>query len=172
MEKLIRNCTVEDIGLLRELSVKTFYEAFAPLNTEENMAAYLETAFNADRLSRELADENSEFYFLYYGERLAGYLKLNEAPSQTDINDEKSLEIERIYVSSEFQGAGLGSFLMQQALAKAIERGKKYVWLGVWEKNERALRFYRRNGFYKIGTHTFAVGEDAQTDHIMKKELP
>lgn len=111
------------------------------------------------------------FFFLYVDDKLAGYLKLNEAPSQTDINDAESLEIERIYVLSCFQGAGLGRYLMEQAIRIAAEREKKYVWLGVWEKNEKAIRFYKKNGFYEIGTHSFVMGEDVQTDYIMKKDL-
>ena len=83
---------------------------------------------------------------------------MNEAPAQTDRNDPASLEIERIYVSGGFQGEGLGRYLMEQAIQIAVERKKKYIWLGVWEKNERAIRFYKRNGFYKTGTHSFVVG--------------
>ena len=90
---------------------------------------------------------------------------------QTDIHDEQSLEIERIYVSKEFQGEGLGRCLMEKAISTAIRRKKKYVWLGVWEKNEKALRFYKRNGFYQIGTHSFVMGDDEQTDYIMRKDL-
>ena len=171
MNKFLRKCTTEDFGVLRELSIRTYYETFAHLNTEEDMDAYLQDAFNVDKLSKELNDSNSAFYFLYYGEKLAGYLKLNEAPSQTDINDNTSLEIERIYVSSEFQGQGLGRYLMEQAIAIATERTKQYAWLGVWEKNEKAIRFYKKNGFYEIGTHSFVMGEDVQTDYIMRKDL-
>lgn len=171
MDKYLRKCTVEDFSALRELSIRTYYETFAHLNTKEDMEAYLEGAFNADRLTKELNDKNSEFFFLYYNNQLAGYLKLNETPSQTDINDSESLEIERIYVCGEFQGAGLGRFLMDKAIEKAVERNKKYAWLGVWEKNEKAIRFYKKNGFYEIGTHTFVMGEDAQTDYVMRKDL-
>ena len=117
------------------------------------------------------AVSNAAFYFLYWDGKLAGYLKLNEASAQTDLHDEQSLEIERIYVSKEFQGEGLGRYLMDQAISIAIQRKKKYVWLGVWEKNEKALRFYRRNGFYQIGTHSFVMCDDEQTDYIMRKDL-
>ena len=171
MDMKLVPCKQEDLDTLRELSIRTYYETFAHLNTPEDMAAYLEDAFHTDRLTKELQDPNSDFFFLYADERLAGYLKLNKSPSQTDIHDADSLEIERIYVSSDFQGMGFGQFLMEQALAIASERRKKYVWLGVWEKNEKAIRFYKKNGFYKIGTHIFVMGEDVQTDHIMRKDL-
>ena len=165
-------CAGEDINILRELAIKTYDETFAHLNTEEDMTAYLTDAFNIDKLHDELNDKNSDFYFLHYNNTIVGYLKLNEAPSQSDVNDHDSLEIERIYVAGEFQGAGLGRYLMEQAIGIATKRGKKYVWLGVWQKNEKAIRFYRKNGFYKVGTHTFVMGEDVQTDYIMCKDLP
>ena len=168
---ILRKCKAEDFETLRELSIRTYYETFAHLNTAEDMAAYSEDAFNVERLTKELNDPNSSFFLLYADDSLAGYLKLNEAPSQTDINDAESLEIERIYVSREFQGAGLGRYLMEQAITIATERNKKYAWLGVWEKNEKAICFYKRNGFYEIGTHTFVMGEDVQTDYVMRKDL-
>lgn len=167
----LRLCTAEDADILRKLSIETYYETFAPVNTPENMEAYLNRAFDIDKLRRELNDKNSTFFLLYSDEELAGYLKVNEAPSQTDINDEESLEIERIYVLGKFQGKGLGGYLMEQALGIAAKQKKKYAWLGVWEKNEKALRFYKKKGFYKIGTHPFFMGDDEQTDYIMRKDL-
>ena len=171
MEKCLKKCTMEDFDILRELSIRTYYETFAHLNTPEDMQSYLDEAFEVNKLRLELNNPDSDFFFLYFNDTLAGYLKLNEAPSQTDINDSSSLEIERIYVASEFQGEGLGRYLMKQAIAIAIERKKKYAWLGVWEKNEKAIRFYKKNGFYESGTHTFVMGEDVQTDYIMRKDL-
>ena len=171
MSIILRSCTSKDIDMLRALSIKTYYETFAHLNTPEDMQAYLDEAFEINKLKHELDDPNSAFFFLYFNNVLAGYLKLNEAPSQTDINDKSSLEIERIYVSSQFQGAGLGRYLMEQAISIARERKKDYAWLGVWEKNEKAIRFYKKNGFYENGTHSFVMGEDVQRDYIMRKDL-
>lgn len=171
METTTRLCTADDIEELRELSVRTFTETFAPMNTPEDMEEYVRSSFAREKFRRELSDSNTEFFFLYCGGKPAGYLKLNEAPSQTDVNDEGSLEIERIYVLSEFQGTGLGAQLMEKAVSTARERGKKYIWLGVWEKNEKAIRFYKKHGFYKISEHTFVIGTDRQTDHIMRLDI-
>ncbi|WP_196037626.1 GNAT family N-acetyltransferase [Anaerotruncus colihominis] len=168
---LFRQCTIEDLDILQPFSRQRYFETFSDMNTPENMTAYLDEAFALEKIRAELSDANAAFYFLYWDGKLAGYLKLNEAPAQTDLHDEQSLEIERIYVSEEFQGEGLGRYLMDQAISIAIQRKKKYVWLGVWEKNEKALRFYRRNGFYQIGTHSFVMGDDKQTDYIMRKDL-
>lgn len=135
------------------------------------MDAYLKEAYDRDKLIGELCDECTQFFFLYDDRELVGYLKLNETPSQTDLNDRQSLEIERIYVIAEFQGRGLGRYLMEQAVDIAMACGKQYVWLGVWEKNDKALRFYRNSGFYAVGTHSFVMGDDKQTDYIMRKDL-
>ena len=167
----LQTCTPEDVDILRELSIKTYYDTFSSMCAAADMAAYLSAAYDRNKLLKELCNEHEQFFFLYADEKLAGYLKLNEAPSQSDINDDLSLEIERIYVSAAFQGKGLGKFLMEQAVRTAAKRGKQYVWLGVWERNEKALRFYRNNGFYAIGTHSFIMGDDKQTDYIMRKDL-
>lgn len=171
MNLCFRQCTQEDIDTLRDFSCRTFFETFVHQNTPSNMESYLRKAFDIEKLRSELSNENTSFYFLYSDEILAGYLKLNEAPAQTDIHDVQSLEIERIYVSKEYQGKGLGGYLMEQAIRIANLRKKRYVWLGVWEKNEKALRFYKKTGFYEIGTHSFFVGDEEQTDSLMRKDL-
>ena len=171
MDRALKPCTITDFDILRELSIRTYEETFAHLTTKEDMAAYLEDAFHAERFRKELTNPNSAFYFLYYNGQIAGYLKINEAPAQTDIHDSDALEIERIYVASEFQGRGSGRYLMEQAISISVERQKKYVWLGVWEKNEKAIRFYQKNGFSIMGTHTFVMGEDVQNDYVMRKDL-
>ena len=167
----LRKCAPEDADILRALSIRTYYDTFASMCAPADMDAYLAEAYDRSKLLGELCDEYEQFLFLYADEQLAGYLKLNEAPSQTDLNDEQSLEIERIYISADFQGKGLGKYLMEQAACMAQKRGKQYVWLGVWEKNEKALHFYRNNGFHPIGTHSFIMGADMQTDYIMRKDL-
>lgn len=171
MDTSIRLCTMDDLHELRSLSISTFCEIFAPMNTAEDMENYLATSFDEAKFLRELSDSNTEFFFVYSGEELAGYMKLNEAPSQSDVNDKTSLEIERIYVLSKYQGEGLGALLMDKAISTARERDKEYIWLGVWEKNEKALAFYKKHGFHKIGEHSFVIGSDIQTDHLMRLDL-
>ncbi len=171
MELTFKKCISDDIHILHDFSYRTYNETFAHMNTPSNMEAYLEQSFNLNRLHSELLDNNSLFYLLYADGELTGYLKLNESPAQTDINDIQSLEIERIYVAKEFQGKGLGSVLMNMAVDIANMRKKIYIWLGVWEKNDKAILFYKKNGFYKFGTHSFFMGEDEQTDFVMRKNL-
>ena len=168
---IFRKCTLKDLRTLKEFSIKTYYDSFAHLNTEEDMKAYLDKAFADDKLISELSNPESEFYFLFSSGSLAGYLKLNEGKAQSDIKDPDSLEIERIYISGEFQGKGLGNALMDKAIKEATERKKEYIWLGVWEKNSKAINFYKKLGFFEAGTHPFIMGEDIQRDYIMRKDL-
>lgn len=171
MEFTFKQCTLDDAHALHDISYRTYHETFAHMNTPSSMETYLEKAFDINKLRGELSDSNSLFYFLYADEALAGYLKLNEAPSQTDINEIQSLEIERVYVAKEFQGNGLGRVLMNKAIATARAREKAYIWLGVWEKNNKAISFYKKSGFYETGTHSFFMGREEQTDFVMRKNL-
>ena len=171
MKLAIRECMIDDLVILREISYKTYNETFKDWNTPSNMEDYLENAFNMSKMRDEMLNANSQFYFLYADEELVGYLKLNEGLSQTDINDSDSIEVERIYLLKEFHGKALGSVLMNKAIEIAKEKKKKYLWLGVWENNDKAMKFYKRNGFYVIGQHSFFMGDDEQTDLIMRKDL-
>ncbi len=171
MTILIRRCTLEDLADLQSLAYQTYDETFRPANEPENIDAYLKAAFETSRLEGELLDPNSSFYFLYKDGTLSGYLKLNEKEAQTDFRDEDWLEIERIYVKQEFQGLGLGKLLIAKGLEIAREKEKPAVWLGVWEKNEKAIAFYTRMGFRRVGTHDFYLGSDRQTDYLMKLDL-
>jgi ribosomal protein S18 acetylase RimI-like enzyme len=141
------------------------------MNTPETMTAYLDAAFAPDKIQSELRTEGSVFYFLYADGALAGYLKLNIGNAQTDIHDPQSLEVERIYIRREFQGLGFGRVLLEKAAAEAITLGKSFLWLGVWEKNENAIAFYKKHGFYVIGTHGFVMGDEVQNDFLLRREL-
>ena len=171
MNITMKPCTVDDVEVLKNLAAQAFCETFAPLNTPENMDAYLKEAYTIPKLRRELSDSNQIFYFAYADGVLAGYLKVNEAPAQSEINDPSALEIERIYVLQAFYGTGVGQLLMDKAIEMARERGKEYAFLGVWEFNSRARRFYEKNGFYRFGEHTFVMGDDPQTDFLLRRDL-
>ncbi len=118
-----------------------------------------------------MQDEFSEFYFARVDGVLAGYLKLNFGVSQTELKDPKAIEIERIYVLKAFQGKRVGQALYEHALQLARDRGVDYIWLGVWEQNHKAIRFYEKNGFVAFDKHLFMLGDDPQTDIMMKLKL-
>lgn len=167
----IRECTMDDLTVLTKISYNTYDNAFRHMNHHSVMDAYLEKAFNVDMLREELQNNSSKFYFLYSGEQLAGYMKINEWEAQTDIHDPQSLELQRIYVLNEFHGKGFGRNLLNKAIEICCKMNKSYIWLGVWEKNEKAIRFYEKNGFYCVGKHTFLMGNEEQADFIMRKDL-
>ncbi|MCS7462157.1 GNAT family N-acetyltransferase [Paenibacillus doosanensis] len=167
----IKKCGPEDLHKLQEISMETFNDTFKEQNSPENMKAYLEKAFNARQLEKELSDPSSEFYFVYLNEQLAGYLKVNANESQSEPMGEHSLEIERIYMRRSFQGKGLGRHLLNKAMDIASGQNKKTIWLGVWEKNENAIAFYKKMGFVQTGAHSFYMGDEEQIDFIMTKTL-
>lgn len=167
----IKKCTLADLHKLQEISYETFYETFKDQNSPENMQAYLERAFNLEQLEKELSHRSSQFFFVYLDGEVAGYLKINTGAGQSEEMGEESLEIERIYVRSHFQKHGLGKQLFNKAIEIARELDKKKVWLGVWEKNENAIAFYKKMGFVQTGAHSFFMGDEEQTDFIMTKTL-
>lgn len=160
-----------DIGSLQMIGRQTFIETFEQHNTPENMQHYLQESFSEQKLSSELNDTGSEFYFALSGEQVIGYLKINTGASQMELKDQNSLEIERIYVAQEFHGKKVGQILFEYAIQIARNRHYDFVWLGVWEHNARALRFYEKNGFVPFDKHVFMLGDDKQTDIMMKKNL-
>lgn len=156
---------------LVDLSRKTFLEKFYADNTPENMQEFMDRVYDPEQLQKELADPLSEFYFMFLNGALAGYLKINLGSAQSDIRDDSSLEIERLYIDAEFQGKGLGAKFLEKSEQRAKELNLKYLWLGVWEKNPGAIRFYERHGYVQFGSHPVKVGDDMQTDFLMRKEI-
>lgn len=167
----IKKCTLKDLHQLQEISYETFNETFKDQNSPENMIAYLERAFNLNQLEKELSNISSEFFFVYFDNEVAGYLKINSNDAQSEEMGEEALEIERIYIKTKFQKHGLGKYLLNKAMEIAMERHKKEIWLGVWEKNENAIAFYKKLGFVQTGVHSFTMGDEEQMDFIMTKTL-
>lgn len=163
-----------DTTMLKELqrvSRTTFLQTFGAVNTAENMRHYLEHNLSEQQLSVELSNPNSAFYFALIESEIAGYLKINFAGAQTDIQDPRKLEVERIYVLQLYQGKQVGKALLEKALAIAKEKGMVSVWLGVWEHNTKAISFYTQFGFLPFAKHSFFLGEDEQIDVLMEKSV-
>lgn len=127
--------------------------------------------FSVHKLKAELSDAYSQFYFAVIGGDVIGYLKLNTGKSQTELKDVNAVEIERIYVVQAYHGKKVGQILYEKAMQISQEVGAEYVWLGVWEENSRAIKFYKKNGFLAFDKHTFKLGDDEQIDIMMKKSL-
>ena len=169
MEKIdIEKIAINNCSELQRIAKQTFYETFSKSNTEENMQKYLAESFSTEKLSAELSNENSEFYFAKIENQIVGYLKLNSGISQTEIKTNNSLEIERIYVLQDFQGKKVGQILYDKAIEIARQKNVDFVWLGVWRENKRAVNFYMKNGFKKFDKHNFKFGDKVQIDIMMK----
>ena len=167
----LRLCNISDLNRIINIGRRTYYDTFHQLNTRDTMSQYLDEAFSVEKISKELNNPKSSFYFLYDKELLVGYMKVNFYPAQSDINDPESLELERIYVSKEFKGQGYGKFMIEKTMAIAKDNGCIKVWLGVWEKNSSAISFYQRMGFEIIGRHTFRMGEEIQNDLVLQRMI-
>lgn len=172
MEKiLITKINSNQVYQLQEIGKQTFYETFSSENSEENMMNYLEDEFSIEKLQTQLNNKDSAFYFATLNDNVIGYLKINFGQSQTELKDNKALEIERIYVLKEFHGKKVGQLLYNKAIQIAKEKNTDYIWLGVWEENTRAISFYKKNGFIEFDKHIFKLGNDEQTDLMMKLHL-
>ena len=167
----IKKAKITDIPQLQAIGRRTFFETFAEHNSADDIQEYLDNSFSADKLTNELNNPNSEFYLALLDNKVIGYLKINRAQAQTELKDEKSIEIERIYVLKDFHGEKVGQVLCDTALNIAKQARSEYVWLGVWKKNTRALSFYKKNGFIEFNKHIFKLGNSEQTDLLMRLTL-
>ena len=167
----LRKAKSDEIFELCELGKETFYDTYAHLNDPENFEDYTRKAFSSAQWQKEFTNPLSEFYVVTQGEEMAGYMKLNFGKAQTESDQPNSCEIERIYVREGFKGKGIGRMMIQKAVIQAQDKIVDYIWLGVWEENPEAIAFYEAVGFYRFGTHIFQIGEEAQTDILMRIDL-
>jgi ribosomal protein S18 acetylase RimI-like enzyme len=169
----IRRATVDDAKLLTDLSYTTFWDAFAhhPKNAPDDLAHYMRQAFSLEQIVAELADEKNVFLIGEIDRKAAGYAKLVIDNIEPGITAERPVELARLYSHQEYIGKGVGQDLMDACFERAIRHDHDVMWLGVWEYNPRAQRFYEKNGFCVVGRHVFQLGADAQTDLLMQKEI-
>lgn len=169
----IRRAAPEDAQMLAKLAHKTFYDAFGehPLNRPEDLAAYMAEAFSLATQTVELNDPRNTILLAEIAGRAAGYAKLIHGTTETGVNAARPVELSRLYSLQEYLGAGVGAALMQACIEAVQQAGHDVMWLGVWEVNYRAQRFYEKYGFAKCGEHTFQLGADPQTDWVMQRNL-
>lgn len=170
MDIKIRLLQQKESVKLAEMGRSTFLASFGDQNNPEDMEAYLSENFSIERIASEVSNENSTFYFAEHNSEVVGYLKINFEDAQTE-DLPNALEIERIYILSNFQGKKIGQLLMDWVIQIARSKKLDTVWLGVWDQNKEAIRFYERNGFETFDTHRFMLGKDQQTDVLMRKEI-
>jgi ribosomal protein S18 acetylase RimI-like enzyme len=159
--------------ILTDLGRRLFFETFAAHNTPENMDAYLDESYNLEIQTKELEDPANDIYMAFNeNQDPIGFCQLRQREKVYDfIDDKDAVELQRIYVDKNYAGKGIGKILFDKTMARSKELGKKTVWLGVWEHNVVALKFYERQGFYKVGMHQFVMGDQVDNDLVMVKKL-
>lgn len=163
--------TPQRLKALHYISHKTFVDAFAHLNNPEDLEIFLSDHLTEQSLAAEIINPESEFYFAEINGKPIAYFKINTGNAQTELRETHGLEIERIYVLQDYQGKKIGELMINESINIARQRNKTYIWLGVWEVNLRGISFYQKNGFVIFAQHRFKVGNDIQTDIMMKLEL-
>ncbi len=168
---MIRPATAADAGPLAEFAARTFAEAFAGANDPEDMALYLSSAYGLAQQSAELADPGLSTLLAEADGRLAGFAQLRRGPAPPCVTGRRPIELWRFYVDRLWQGRGVAQALMRAALAEAARLGAATLWLGVWERNDRARAFYRKCEFLDVGSKRFMLGHDAQTDRVLARPV-
>jgi ribosomal protein S18 acetylase RimI-like enzyme len=172
LEKIrIRKAGIKDAAHIADLSRKTFYESVGKFNSRQNMDRFMNEQFSRDKLMAEVGEKHHIFLLAYLDDQLSAYVKLRENKPPDTLNKLNTIEIARIYVAQHAIGHGLGKALMKRCLDIARARNKEVIWLGVWEQNQNAISFYSHCGFERFGEHIFMLGDDPQTDWLMKKSL-
>ena len=163
-------CTNDTLNLSR-LGKQTFTETYARFNSEPNFQKYLRESFSKKSITEQLEDDRNFFLIANLGKKAVGYAKLRENNKPFHDKTVNAVELERIYVLKDNQGNGIGKNLLNKCLAFAQLRKYPVMWLGVWEKNLEAVKFYQRQGFVVFGSHDFQLGDEEQSDYLMKKHL-
>jgi diamine N-acetyltransferase len=163
----IRRGVPNDAAALAELAARTFADAFASDNRPEDLQAHLASAYGVSQQSAELADPNTVTLLAQRGDALIGYAQVRRRAAPTCVTQEQPVELQRFYLDRSAHGTGVAKELMSAVHDAARELGGRHLWLGVWERNARAIAFYSKMGFSKVGSHNFYVGSDRQTDDVM-----
>jgi len=168
----IRTASPEDTAVVARVGRETFYETWRPVNSEEDMQQYINEAFDEQKIRQEIISSETNIFFLALidGETI-GYAKMRRDRNYDEFNNEKVIEVERIYVRKECQGKKFGKLLMDHCIEAAKSENCTWIWLGVNEENYTAIRFYRKYGFEVFGTKQFKLGSAIDTDFLMKLRL-
>lgn len=167
----VRKATIFDLETIQEISSQTFIETFGEANTLENIENYIQKNFHFEQVASEINNPESLFYLAVMDNETIAYLKLNFGKAQTEIGSPKSMEIQRIYVLKKNQRKKIGQLLLKEAIKIAQQSEVDTIWLGVWEKNYKAIQFYNQNDFVEFGTHNFTMGKEVQTDLLMQRRI-
>jgi ribosomal protein S18 acetylase RimI-like enzyme len=167
----IRFANADHAEVIADLSQRTFFDSFAHHNSNANMDKFMNEKFTKRELMAEVADLDNIFLIAYFDDEPVGYVRMCESKNPEGLGNVDAIEIARIYAEQKTIGKGIGKALMLKCIEIAREKNKKIIWLGVWEHNDLAISFYKKFDFEQFGSHIFMLGDDAQTDILMKKNL-
>lgn len=167
----IRRAAPDDAVLLAELAARLFRDTFAAENTAEDMALYEKTAFSEAAFRAELSRDDHAMLVVEDGHEPIGYAALIRGSKDEAVRADRPAEIQRFYVDRSRHGRGVAQSLMAACLEHADVWQCDVVWLGVWERNARAIAFYERQGFRRVGRKTFTLGRDVQHDYVMARPV-
>lgn len=168
---IIEKVTSEKICILQQIATKSFFDTFLEFNSQEDMDAYLQNNLSIEQLTKEFSHPQSEFFLVKNNQDYVGYIKLNYGMAQNEFQQDNALEIERLYVLKQYHRQQIGQALFNYAMAVADAKFVDYVWLGVWEHNQKAIAFYQKNGLVAFDKHDFILGKDIQTDILMRRDV-
>ena len=164
----VQRAAGEDARLVASLATVTFYEAYFEQDDPHDLADYLAESFSTGRIEAEIGDPDCHFFIAHERGRAIGYAKMRESEPHSSVTSAKPIELQRIYTLERVWGTGAGEVLLRHCLDFARGRGKDAVWLGVWEQNPRAMAFYEKHGFERVGTLEFLYGSTFGINAVMR----
>ena len=168
---VLRRASAGDAARIATFAAASFTDTFATQNRPEDMATYLAEAFGEAVQRAELSDPDCTVFIAERDGEIVGYAMLRDGPHPPCVADANAIEIARLYAGQRWIGAGIGALLMQRCLVEASSRGRRTIWLGVWERNVRAIAFYQRWHFSIVGSQPFQLGTDRQNDRVMARRV-
>jgi ribosomal protein S18 acetylase RimI-like enzyme len=170
-ELVIRRATTDDAKLISALGITTCYEAYVDLDPSDELARYCMEAFSLEQIAAEIEDKNSIFLIAEFGRKAVGYAKLRDGKEVECLRGKSKIEIQRIYVLEKQKGTGVGKALIEKCSEIAREMNREYVWLGVWDKNTAAQKFYEKTGMKNIGTTDFSDGKNSFINFVFANKI-
>jgi len=167
----IRRGLPGDAAELARLAARTFEETFRADNRAEDLDAHLTAAFGTKQQLQELLDPDMATLIAHDGPRFVAFAQVRRQAPPSCVVHERPIELRRFYVDRSAHGTGVAQALMGQVRQSALAMEGEHLWLGVWERNPRAIAFYKKLGFVDVGSTDFYVGPDRQTDRVMVATL-
>lgn len=167
----LRKAKIEEVPAVRELAIEVYTDTFAEHNTPENLHAFFKDSYSAEKFNSEFHEPKSALFIALDDLKIVGFLRLRQSNEVDKYLGNNHIELHRLYVHRDYHGSSVAKMFMEEAMKYAREKKHEWIWLGVWEKNFRAQKFYGKWGFEKFSEHIFQMGDDPQIDWLLKKKL-